>query len=71
MDPAVTAAVAEAHRRDWGFVLAATNRITGHGPPGGDGVAAGDAVLQVFYQVGRDFTKPLRFEITDRDAAPG
>jgi RNA polymerase sigma-70 factor (ECF subfamily) len=28
MDPAVTAAVAEAHRRDWGFVLAATNRIT-------------------------------------------
>ena len=52
MDPAVTAAVAEAHRRDWGFVLAATNRITGHGPPGGDGVAAGDDVLQVFYQVG-------------------
>jgi RNA polymerase sigma factor (sigma-70 family) len=28
MDPVVTAAVAEAHRRDWGFVLAATNRIT-------------------------------------------
>jgi RNA polymerase sigma factor (sigma-70 family) len=28
MDPAVTAAVAEAHRRDWGFVLAATARIT-------------------------------------------
>ena len=28
MDPAVTAAVAEAHRRDWGFVLAATVRIT-------------------------------------------
>jgi len=28
MDPAVAAAVAEAHRRDWGFVLAATARIT-------------------------------------------
>src|SRR5215470_12499215 len=28
MDPAVAAAVAEAHRRDWGFVLAATTRIT-------------------------------------------
>jgi RNA polymerase sigma-70 factor (ECF subfamily) len=28
MDPVVTAAVAEAHRRDWGFVLAATARIT-------------------------------------------
>src|SRR6516225_7599194 len=28
MDPAATAAVAEAHRRDWGFVLAATARIT-------------------------------------------
>jgi RNA polymerase sigma-70 factor (ECF subfamily) len=28
MDPDVTAAVAEAHRRDWGFVLAATARIT-------------------------------------------
>jgi RNA polymerase sigma factor (sigma-70 family) len=28
MDPAVMTAVAEAHRRDWGFVLAATNRIT-------------------------------------------
>jgi RNA polymerase sigma-70 factor (ECF subfamily) len=28
MDPAIAAAVAEAHRRDWGFVLAATARIT-------------------------------------------
>jgi len=28
VDPTVTAAVAEAHRRDWGFVLAATARIT-------------------------------------------
>ena len=28
MDPAVAAAVADAHRRDWGFVLAATARIT-------------------------------------------
>jgi len=28
MDPDVVAAVAEAHRRDWGFVLAATARIT-------------------------------------------
>ena len=28
MDPAAAAAVAEAHRRDWGFVLAATARIT-------------------------------------------
>src|SRR6266851_4726375 len=28
MDPTVAAAVAEAHRRDWGFVLAATARIT-------------------------------------------
>jgi len=28
MDPEVAAAVAEAHRRDWGFVLAATARIT-------------------------------------------
>jgi RNA polymerase sigma-70 factor, ECF subfamily len=28
MDPYVAAAVAEAHRRDWGFVLAATARIT-------------------------------------------
>jgi RNA polymerase sigma-70 factor (ECF subfamily) len=28
MDPTVAAAVAEAHRRDWGFVLAATTRIT-------------------------------------------
>jgi RNA polymerase sigma factor (sigma-70 family) len=28
MDPAVAAAIAEAHRRDWGFVLAATARIT-------------------------------------------
>jgi RNA polymerase sigma-70 factor (ECF subfamily) len=28
MDPGVAAAVAEAHRRDWGFVLAATARIT-------------------------------------------
>jgi RNA polymerase sigma-70 factor (ECF subfamily) len=28
MDPAVAAAVAEAHRRDWGFVLAATARVT-------------------------------------------
>jgi RNA polymerase sigma-70 factor, ECF subfamily len=28
MDRAVAAAVAEAHRRDWGFVLAATARIT-------------------------------------------
>ena len=28
MDPTVAAAVADAHRRDWGFVLAATARIT-------------------------------------------
>src|SRR5215472_17991245 len=28
MDPSAAAAVAEAHRRDWGFVLAATARIT-------------------------------------------
>jgi RNA polymerase sigma-70 factor (ECF subfamily) len=28
MDPDVVAAIAEAHRRDWGFVLAATARIT-------------------------------------------
>ena len=28
MDPDVAAAVAEAHRRDWGFVLAATARVT-------------------------------------------
>src|SRR6516165_10065992 len=28
MDPNVAAAVAEAHRRDWGFVLAATARVT-------------------------------------------
>src|SRR5262250_539532 len=28
MDPAVAAAIADAHRRDWGFVLAATARIT-------------------------------------------
>jgi RNA polymerase sigma factor (sigma-70 family) len=28
MDPAIMAAVAEAHRRDWGFVLASTNRVT-------------------------------------------
>jgi hypothetical protein len=28
MDSAVAAAVAEAHRADWGFVLAATYRIT-------------------------------------------
>jgi RNA polymerase sigma factor (sigma-70 family) len=28
MDPAAATAVAEAHRRDWGFVLAATARIT-------------------------------------------
>ena len=28
MDPAVAAAVAEAHRRHWGFVLAATARVT-------------------------------------------
>jgi RNA polymerase sigma factor (sigma-70 family) len=28
MDPAVVAAVADAHRTDWGFVLAATARIT-------------------------------------------
>src|SRR5262249_59404588 len=28
MDPAAAAAVADAHRRDWGFVLAATARIT-------------------------------------------
>ena len=28
MDPYVAVAVAEAHRRDWGFVLAATARIT-------------------------------------------
>ena len=28
MDPHVAAAVADAHRRDWGFVLAATARIT-------------------------------------------
>ena len=28
MDPCIAAAVAEAHRRDWGFVLAATARIT-------------------------------------------
>ncbi len=28
MDPAVAAAVADAHRRDWGFVLAATARVT-------------------------------------------
>ena len=28
MDPAVAAAIAEAHRTDWGFVLAATYRIT-------------------------------------------
>ena len=28
MDEAVAAAVAEAHRTDWGFVLAATYRIT-------------------------------------------
>lgn len=28
MDPGVAAAVADAHRRDWGFVLAATARIT-------------------------------------------
>src|SRR5215831_6342885 len=28
MDPDVVAAVAEAHRRDWGFVLAATARVT-------------------------------------------
>src|SRR5215831_14010822 len=28
MDPDIAAAVAEAHRRDWGFVLAATARIT-------------------------------------------
>src|SRR6516162_266752 len=28
MDPAAVAAVAETHRRDWGFVLAATARIT-------------------------------------------
>src|SRR5258708_17234365 len=28
MDSAIAAAVAEAHRRDWGFVLAATARIT-------------------------------------------
>src|SRR5215469_9414826 len=28
MDPAVAAAVADAHRMDWGFVLAATARIT-------------------------------------------
>ena len=27
MDPAAVAAVAETHRRDWGFVLAATARI--------------------------------------------
>jgi RNA polymerase sigma-70 factor, ECF subfamily len=29
-DAAVAAAVAEAHRREWGFVLAATVRVT-HG----------------------------------------
>src|SRR5262245_25158154 len=28
MDPTVAATVADAHRRDWGFVLAATARIT-------------------------------------------
>jgi len=29
MDPSVTATIAEAHRREWGFVLAAAARITG------------------------------------------
>ena len=44
MDPAVAAAVAEAHRRDWGFVLAATARITR------DLDAAEDCVQDAFAQ---------------------
>ena len=29
MDPVVSAAVADAHRREWGFVLAGAPRLTG------------------------------------------
>jgi len=44
MDSAAAAAVAEAHRRDWGFVLAATARITG------DLDAAEDCVQDAYAQ---------------------
>ncbi len=44
MDPAVAAAVAEAHRREWGFVLAAVARVTG------DLDAAEDCVQDAYAQ---------------------
>jgi len=44
VDPAVAAAVAEAHRREWGFVLAAVARVTG------DLDAAEDCVQDAYAQ---------------------